>query len=351
MRKFLLGLTWLAALPLLAAERKFDLKDVPEGQLPPGFRSLVSGEGKPGNWQVLLDAAPSQFQALTPNAAAYSKRPVIAQLAQDATDEHFPFLMFDGESYNDFTFTTKFKIVGGTVEQMAGVAFRIQDEKNYYVVRASALGNNLRFYKFVDGKRSLPIGPETPIATNVWYELKVQGAGNQISCWLDGQALIPPLTDNSFMSGKLGFWTKSDSVSYFTDAQLNYTPKEPLVQKVVRDVLETYSRLLGLKVVAPKKPGDAASLVVVASKVAADIGQPGEEVHRDVFTRETIFYYKGKDGVYLVMPLRDHNGEMLGAVELNMESFFGQTEQNAIGRAMPVVKAIQMRVQTAKDLM
>ena len=33
-----------------------------------------------------------------------------------------------GESYGNFTFTAKFKIVDGQEEEMAGLAFRIQDE-------------------------------------------------------------------------------------------------------------------------------------------------------------------------------------------------------------------------------
>lgn len=352
MRNIFSALLALAlALPALAAERKFDLKDAVVGQPPAGFRSLVSGEGKPGDWQVLLDSAPSQFQALTPNAANYTKRPIIAQLSQDATDERFPFLMYDGESYGDFTLTTKFKIVSGATEQMAGLAFRIQDEKNYYVLRASALGNNLRFYKFVDGKRSLPIGPEVAIPKNEWHELKVQCQGNQITCSLNGKALIPPLTDNSFMNGKVGLWTKSDSVSYFADTQVTYTPKEPRAQKVIGEMLAAYPRLRGLKIIAPKTAGDSAAMVVLGSIVEADLNQPGEEVHQNVFQRESIYYSKGKENVTLVMPLRDRNGEMLGAVELVMESFFGQTESNAIGRAMPIVKAMQMRIQTAKDLL
>ena len=35
---------------------------------------------------------------------------------------------------------------------MAGLAFRFQNASNFYVVRASALGHNLRFYKMVNGQ-------------------------------------------------------------------------------------------------------------------------------------------------------------------------------------------------------
>ena len=51
----------------------------------------------------------------------------------------FPLLVFDGESFNDFTLTTRFKLVRGGLEQMAGIAFRLQDEKNFYVYKKAAV--------------------------------------------------------------------------------------------------------------------------------------------------------------------------------------------------------------------
>jgi hypothetical protein len=349
------SICWLAfaalAWPLTAAELTFDFSQTPEGQPPAGFRSSVSGEGKPGDWQVRLDDVPSQLQTLTPGATQTAKRPVVAQLAKDATDEHFPVLIYDGDSYGDFTFTTQFKIVDGTAEEMAGVAFRILDEKNYYVIRASALGNNLRFYKFVDGVRSAPIGPDVTITKGVWHELKVQCQGSQIASWLDGQALIPPLNDGSFSSGKIGFWTKSDSVSYFADAHLTYTPREALAQRAVRDVAGLYPRLLDILIYAPKGGTDTNQLVAIASKADGEVGQPAPESHQGVFSREVTLFRPGVDDFSVVMPLRDRDGEVIAAVEVKLKkNFMGQTEQNAVVRTLPVVKALEARIQTAKDL-
>ena len=46
----------LSAVPAMAAERKFEFSEVTEGQTPPGFRSAVTGQGKPGEWKVILRA-------------------------------------------------------------------------------------------------------------------------------------------------------------------------------------------------------------------------------------------------------------------------------------------------------
>jgi hypothetical protein len=48
--------------------------------------------------------------------------------------------------------------------------------------------------------------------------------------------------------------------------------------------------------------------------------------------------------------VRDRNGDAVAAVRLRMDTFMGQTEQNALARARPIVKEIQARIQTLDDL-
>ena len=58
---------------------------------------------------------------------------------------------------------------------MAGIAFRIQNETNYYVARASSLGSTFRFYKVVNGERGEMHGPEIAIRPAVWHQLTIEG--------------------------------------------------------------------------------------------------------------------------------------------------------------------------------
>jgi hypothetical protein len=341
-------LLMLLALPLAAAERKFDFGDLREGQVPTGFRSAVTGVGKPGDWQIVWDAVPPLLEPMTPQATVVTKRPVLAQLAQDPTDEHFPLFIYDGETFTDFKLSTRFKTVRGAAERMAGIAFRIQNETNYYVVRASSLGNSFRFYKVVNGERSTPIGPSVSIPSGVWHELTLECTGNRIVCGLDGKDAIPPLTDNTFQKGKIGFWTKSDSVSYFADMKIVFTPREPPAQTVVRKVLKDYPKLLGLKVYVPgTAPGTTR---VVASKDEKDLGQAGGKTEREVFRQGIIFY--GTEGrvVSVIVPLTDRNGDPMGVVRVMLKALSGQTEQNALARAMPIAKAVQAQLHSLSDL-
>jgi hypothetical protein len=307
----------------------------------------VSGEGKPGEWKVIVADVPSAMPALDTNSPTLSKQPVLAQLARDRTDEHFPVLIFEEETYGDFTFSARLKNVAGETDQMAGLAFRIQDEKNYYVARLSTSGNNVRFYKFAGGIRSVPIGPELPVPPGVWHTLSVECRGNQINVLFNGKQVIPTLADPSFATGKAGFWTKSDSVSYFTDARIVYTPREKLITSLTREALDKYDKLRGLKVYAIL-PGQA-DPQVVASGSSADLGQAGGKEEKNCLVEGTPYFGKTREAAIVMLPLRDRNGEVVAAVKVTMNTFFGQTEQNALARARPVVNFMESRVVVSND--
>lgn len=338
-----------SAWSLRAAERYFDFSGAKLNEAPPGFRSAVSGDGKPGEWKVIEDES---FETTAPpgaKASVTTRHPVLAQLSRDKTDERFPILIYEGETFGDFTLTTHFKTVDGTVEQMAGIAFRIQDEKNYYVARASSLGNSFRVYRVVNGERAPPVGKEIEISKNVWHELTVDCQGNEIRCRLDGQQVLPAIkTDNSMPEGKVGFWTKSDSVSYFGDTRIVYTPQETLATLLVRQALKQYPRLMGLKIFAATSRRK--ELHVVASNDAADLGRAATEVEQDVVARDVVYCGRGKKETLVTLPLHDRNGEAIAAVRVVLQPFPGQTEQAALARATPIVKGLEGRVRSARDL-
>lgn len=343
----------VAALSLAAgvgrgAERVFDWSDAKLNETPPGFRAVLSGSGAPGDWRVILDTAPSAFPAVSPKATNRNMRPVLAQLSADRTDARYPMLVFEEETFSDFTLTTQFKIVDGVDEQMAGIAFRIQDERNYFYIRASALGQNVNFFKVQDGQLVGPVGAKAEIPKGVWQELTIHCRGNQIRCHLNGQEIIPPLRDSNFGIGKIGFWTKSDSVSHFGETRITYTPRENLAQILVRETVKKYPRLLGVTISA--LPANSSEPKVVASTDAALVGQPAQKEARDVIARGVIYHGQEKGTVLVTMPVRDSNGDSVAAVKLALKAFPGQTEKNALARALPIVKQIEARVRSLTDL-
>ncbi|MFO1501242.1 MAG: hypothetical protein U1G07_23110 [Verrucomicrobiota bacterium] len=339
MSRIVFFLLLVMTLGLRAEERIIDFGKYPLDQSPAGFQSMLSGGGEAGEWKVIRPPG---------DLAGGKASAVLAQLSQDKTDERFPLMVLDDATYGDFTLTTRFRIVSGVVEQMAGIAFRIQDTNNYYYVRASALGGTFRFIKLVNGQRLTTLGPSVPIEREIWHELKVDCKGNRIACLLDGKELIPPLTDNTFTSGKIGFWTKSDSVSYFGETKITYTPHEILAQVLVSEALRKYPRLLNLKIFS--LGNGATEPKVIASKHPDELGEAGGRIERDVIERDVMYYGREKKVALMTLPLHDRNGEVVGAARVVMQSFVGQTEQNAVARAQPIIKEMESRIRNRKDL-
>ena len=329
------------------AERRFDFGECPEGGVPTNFSAALFGGGAPGAWKVALTEVPSAFAPFTGSAPAFNHAKALTQANSDGTDERFPMLVYDGDIYRDFKFSSRFKIAGGVVEQMAGLVFRFQNASNFYVVRASALGKNIRFYKVVNGQRTDPIGPAINITTGVWHTLAVRCEGNQIYVYLDDQLIMPALGDNSFAEGKIGFWTKSDSVSYFADARVEYTPRIPVAQATVNAILEKQPRILGLRIYTLETNNTAR---ILASKEPAEIGQPGTEAETKAIQDGTIWFGREKGAVLLTLPLHDRNGDIIAAVRIKLKSFFGETQDTALTRATIISKQIQERCLSADDL-
>jgi len=157
---------------------------------------------------------------------------------------------------------------------------------------------------------------------------------------------FPPLTDSTFAAGKLAFWTKSDSVTYFADTVVNYKPGIPLAQTLVKDMMEKFPRIQTLRIYVADKAG---ATRVLASKDAGEVGQAGGSYESDTITTGRTFYAKAKDHLEMVMPLRDRNGDAVAAVRVHLNSFPGQTEQNAVIRVTPIVKEMQLRFQAADE--
>ena len=157
---------------------------------------------------------------VTADPTAPSKPNVVAQTSTDQTDYRFPLLIADGGSFQDLDVSVKFKAVSGSIDRAGGLVFRLKDPNNYYIVRANALENNYRLYHVVNGRRSQFAGANLKVTSGEWHELRVEATGNKITCYYDGSKKIEA-TDETFKdAGKVGLWTKADSVTYFDDLKV-----------------------------------------------------------------------------------------------------------------------------------
>lgn len=201
MRTLLAAVASLASLnPSFAQTVTF--ADSQVGALPEGFETARTGKGAPAEWKIVPDTSAEGGKAL-------------AQVSTDRTDYRFPLAVYMPISAKDVEVTAHCKPVAGKIDQACGIAIRLSNPDNYYLVRANALEDNVNLYRVVDGRRQEIKGVNVKVASNQWHTLQVRVEGKLFTVSFDGKELIAA-TDGIFDdAGKVALWTKADSVTYF----------------------------------------------------------------------------------------------------------------------------------------
>jgi hypothetical protein len=178
------------------------------GAPPKGWTATKTGKGDP-RWTVERDqTAPSKSQIVKQSGRAT-----------------YPVLLKDNTDIEDGFIQIKFKAVAGSEDRAGGVVWRARDANNYYVARANALEDNVVLYKTVQGVRSaLDIvgrkggyGVAISVPANEWHTLRVEFKGSRFRVLYNGQQLFE-VEDSTFPdAGKVGLWTKADSVTLFDE--------------------------------------------------------------------------------------------------------------------------------------
>jgi hypothetical protein len=197
-----------------ARAETFNFDSDPTGALPPGWTSTMTHAGGAPKWEV------------RPDNTAPSKPNVLAQLSNDPTDGRFPLAILDKANFKDGELSVRTRAISGHVDQGAGLVWRYRDPNNYYLVRANALEDNVVLYKVEKGRRSSiapkgtakgTYGVKHKVPSQVWNALRVTFQGPQFAVYFNGEKVFE-VEDSTFTeAGKVGIWTKADSVIHFDD--------------------------------------------------------------------------------------------------------------------------------------
>jgi hypothetical protein len=181
------------------------------GSPPVGFYFARTGQGREGEWTVKPDKTSSVGKA-------------IEQTSTDRTDYRFPLAIHENLSAINIDVEVRFKAIAGKTDQAGGIAVRLQDAGNYYVARANALEDNVRFYRVVSGRREQLEGANLKVTPNEWHTLGLRAEGNRFTVFFDGRKLFST-TDKTFAgAGGVALWTKSDSVTRFDQMKMTVLP-------------------------------------------------------------------------------------------------------------------------------
>jgi hypothetical protein len=189
-----------------ASAGTINFDDAKAGEAPAGWTATKTGSGTP-KWTVEKDdSAPS--------------KPNVLKQSGEAT---YPVCINDDTNVKDGFVEVKFKPVSGKEDQAGGVIWRCADADNYYIARANALEDNVTIYHTIKGKRVSFKNVNTKVTSGVWHTLRVDFAGNKFTVTFDGKKVIEAIDDSFSGAGKVGVWTKADSVTLFDD--FNYGSK------------------------------------------------------------------------------------------------------------------------------
>ena len=190
-----------ASVAVLAGQSmKIDFDKDPTGRAPAGWTATQTGSGS-AMWAVVQDGtAPSKPNVLKQSGVAT-----------------FPVCLKDDTSIKDGFVEVKFKAVSGKEDQAGGVVWRGKDANNYYIARANALEDNVTIYHTINGRRTEKKRTGMKVAPNEWHNLHVDFQGSHFTVTFDGKKAIE-WDDETFKdAGKVGVWTKADSVTLFDD--------------------------------------------------------------------------------------------------------------------------------------
>jgi hypothetical protein len=185
-----------------SAATLIDISRTKPGLAPEDFAFSRTGSGDIGEWRVVDD----------PTA---SNRRAIAQTSTDPTDYRFPLAVYQPIAAKNIDVKVRFKPVAGKVDQAGGIVVRLATPDDYYVVRANALEDNVRFYRVAKGKREQIKGANTKVAPHEWHTLELRAEGDRFAIAFDGKQLFTARDDAFGGAGRVGLWTKADSVTYF----------------------------------------------------------------------------------------------------------------------------------------
>src|ERR1044071_5853460 len=185
-----------------------------------------------GNWVIVDDGGKQvmavdgrQWQKGQPAGGLAEKaREIYGSRHEEFIDNvkafaYFPYAVAkEFEDFHDGEISVRFKLVAGQLDQCAGILFNLKPHGDYLAVRFNAKEDNVVLWTFKEGKRSfVKKGSENvPLEMNQWHTLQISVKGTNLQASLNGKHLLD-YTLAAPVSGNVGLWSKTDSVTYFDE--------------------------------------------------------------------------------------------------------------------------------------
>lgn len=183
-----------------------------------GFWSIASGDdGRP----ALLEDGRQWENSSVATALADQARSVYGERWAEFIDDlaetgYFPISVFKGaDNFTSGTLSMRFKVLGGNIDQDCGLLFDYQPNGDYLALRSDTQENNMLLYRWTQGQ-PIPLKrvPNVPTSFREWHEQTLVVSGRRVAGFLDG-ALWLQVDLDAPVSGKVGLWSKTDTIVVF----------------------------------------------------------------------------------------------------------------------------------------
>lgn len=186
--------------------------------------------GVVGLWRSVDDGGPAlqidgaSWSGTTDPAAA---RSIAKTLFGSATDQFvanatapaaFPLAVASKvANFTGGTLRVQFKMVAGASDQTAGIVFDLQPTGEYLFLRYNTKDGNLALWAYRDGQRArvADATEHAQLPMKVWHALNVTVAGTRVTAAIPAAKITIAHTLDKPVSGRVGLWTKRDSVTTF----------------------------------------------------------------------------------------------------------------------------------------
>ena len=110
----------------------------------------------------------------------------------------------------------EFKILAGASDQTAGLVFNLKPDGTYNYARYNTKDGNVAIWKFEGGTRTVLSHGELheQLPFNTWHRLSVAVEGRTVTAAVNDKLRVTHTLDGDVL-GKVGLWTKADSVTAF----------------------------------------------------------------------------------------------------------------------------------------
>jgi iron complex outermembrane receptor protein len=194
------------------------------------------------------------------------------------------------------------------------------------------------------------------VTSQEWHEIKVEARGDEFKCYYDGQLKFSAKDSTFKDAGKIGLWTKADSVIYFDDLAVkdlggaaSASPTGRIyAQWLVDELAAKHPDLVrvALHVTPPNKPDN----IIIASNVSERIGRASDPEDLKAMKTGLPVVLKEGENFDVTLPLHDAAGKTIGAIGLTFKPRPGEQDADAARRARAMAREVGKQIASTARL-